>query len=284
MKYLATVAALSAAVLIGCGGMPGTTSSSTSTSTSSTGQSPSGSEMLNVAGNWQFITVSTVPGKPPLTLSGSISSAGTAVSGAVHVDGSTCFDRLTTMGLTGIVTASGTTLTSTVFGGQSVTFAGSFTVSPYAEPIFTGTYSINGGCAAGDQGSVTGSKIDILDADSWAGTFTSSAQKTFNVKGDFAQNASAGSEGSFGITGNATFDTPCFDTSVISPGSFPSDSYVMGTIVSLEIKTSNGTLAFQGTVAKPVNGLVSGTYSISGGTCDQTGTAVVTLGGQWDYH
>ena len=181
------------------------------------------------------------------------------------------------MGFSGTMTDGNTSLTAATLDGQTVTLTGNF-----ANNAFAGTYSISGGCDAGDQGSLTGINIYIGDADSWDGTFTSSAQKAFNVSGDFAQNTSASSDGSFGITGTATFDTPCFSATTLSPGSFPSGSFILGTLVSLEIKTSNGTVDFVGTL-DPLTELMSGTYTVSGGTCDQTGTAVVALTGQWDY-
>jgi hypothetical protein len=280
MKHLATVFALSASVLLfGCGGPPAP-SPIISHPTSSTSPPPvTPPPIPNVAGNWQFSATSTVMGKPPLTFAGSLSQADSTVSGALHVDGSNCFNQLTTMGLTGTVTADSTSLTSTAINGQVVTFTGHFTNS-----TFTGTYSVNGGCAAGDQGSVNGVAVYLAAADSWGGTFTSSDQKTFNVSGDFAQSTTPSSAGSFGITGTATFDTPCFSAATISPGSFPSGSFVLGTLVSLEIKTDNGTVTFIGTAdVSPVTGVIRGSYNVSGGTCDQTGTAVVVLTGQWDY-
>ena len=231
----------------------------------------------NVAGNWQFSAVSNVSGNP-FTFAGAISQAGSMAAAALHVDGSSCFNQLTTMGLTGSVTADSTSLTSTALNGQVVTFTGHFTDS-----TFTGTYSVNGGCAAGDQGSVTGVAIYIADADSWGGTFTSSAKTMFTVGGNFVQSASASSTGSFAINGTATFDTPCFSPATLSPGSFPSDSFILGTLVSFEIKTDNGTVTFVGTTDTPVNGTIRGAYTVSGGSCDQTGTAVLILTGQWDY-
>ena len=145
------------------------------------------------------------------------------------------------MGLTGTVTNGMTTLTSAPLNGQVVTFTGNLTTTG-----FTGSYSITGGCDSGDQGSVTGVNVSLTDADGWYGTFTSSAQKTFTVTGNFAQGTSASPEGSLGITGTATFNTPCFSTQTISAGSFPTGSFLLGTLVSLEIDTNNGTLDFVG--------------------------------------
>jgi hypothetical protein len=279
MKHLATVFALSATVLlVGCGGVPRPAPIVSSPAPPTTTPTPS-----VAGGNYQFSATSTVPGKSPLTFSGSITfniigqGVSLAVIGALHVDGSNCFNQLTTMDLTGTATGGSASLTSTALDGQVVTITGNFTNGG-----FTGTYSVNGGCDDGDQGSVTGININIFDADGWSGTFTSAAQKTFNVSGDFAQNTNADSTGSFGITGTATFDTPCFSATNLNTGSFPSGSFVLGTLVSLEITTNNGTVDFVGTL-DPLTETMSGTYSVVGGTCDQTGSAFVALGGQWDY-
>jgi len=271
MKPVATVLALSAAVfLFGCG------ASRQATQTAPATQSPANSTWI-ITGNWQFNTVSSVSGKPPLAIAGSINDVSTAASSALHVKGSNCFDPLAILDLTGTVTNEVTTLTSAAVNGQIVTFTGNF-----SNNAFTGTYSVNGGCDAGDQGSVTGVSISLAAADSWGGSFTSSTQNTFIVGGDFAQGTSASPEGSFGITGTATFNTPCFSAQSLSAGSFPSGSFVLGTEFSLEIDTNNGTLDFAG-VLDPSSDFINGTYSIAGGTCDQTGTAALSLGGQWDY-
>ena len=90
-----------------------------------------------MVGNWQFTAASTVPGKPPLKFAGSIGQAGAAVSGALHVDGSNCFDRLNTIGLTGTVTAVVSSLSSAPIDGQVVALTGTF-----ADFTFNGTYRI----------------------------------------------------------------------------------------------------------------------------------------------
>jgi hypothetical protein len=272
MSRLATIPALSFAVLLsGCGA----SHSPNLPSTPSPAQ-PSGTPSIpNIAGNWQFNATSNIPGNPPLTFAGNISQTNSEVSGALHVDGSNCFNQLTIMGLTGAVSAGSTSLTSTALNGQVVTFT-------FSNTTFTGTYKINGGCDAGDQGSVTGANVSLANADGWSGTFTSSAQKAFNAAGNFAQSTSASPEGSLGITGTATFDTPCFSAATISAGSYPAGNFILGTLVSLQIETDNGTVAFLGTVNPPTE-IINGTYSVVGGTCDQAGTAVLALGGQWDY-
>ncbi|MGA2236502.1 MAG: hypothetical protein ABSG23_13595 [Terriglobales bacterium] len=267
-------------LLCGCGGGPGTSYSG------SPSGSPSGppAQGQSISSNWQFSTTSTV-GMPPLTIAGSISLSGTSLSGAVHVDGSNCFDRLTTVDLTGTLTGSNISLTSASDAGQVATFTGTIPNNAlsgtYSPGQLTGTYTINGGCANGDQGNVTGVKI-LYVANTLSGTFTTSEGGTFDVAGAVAQDSASSHEGSFGVSGTVTFSSPCFSSGTITSGTFPSGSFILGTSVALEIATGNGTIAFVGTL-NPDQGEISGDYTVSGGTCDQTGTAVLVTSSPWDY-
>ena len=272
MTVLEILLALLVAVLFcGCGGAPGRTPTSSASASSSAPQAPT------ALGNWQFTATSTVPGKAPLTFAGSIGQAGDTIRGALHVDGSNCFDPVTTLSLTGTVTADSTSLTSAAIDGQVVTLTGNFDDFNYY-----GTYKINGGCAAGQQGSLTGINVWNIGND-LSGTFTNSAQKTFKVVGKIAQSTSAGPDGSFGITGTATFDTPCFTAGAIQPGTFPSGSFILGSSVALEVETGNGILIFLGTLSQSGSGAMSGNYTVSGGSCEDSGVAVLQVAGEWDY-
>ena len=169
MKHLSSTSWLLSTLvpLFGCGGGERTSRPNSSP--------PSGgpAQGLNGAGNWQFSTTS-MAGMPPATIAGSIAQSGVSVSGAVHVDGSSCFDHLTTVGLSGTLTGKNISLTSSSIAGQVTTFTGSFSnPGTYSPGQFAGTYTINGGCANGDQGNVTGVKIPYI-ANILNGTFTGS--------------------------------------------------------------------------------------------------------------
>jgi hypothetical protein len=272
MARLEIILALAVTVLFcGCAGAPAPAPGSPAPAAPTAAQTPA------VFGNWQFTTSSTVPGEPAFTLSGSIGRTGTAVSGALHVDGSNCFDRLTTLVLTGTVGANSTSLTSAAIEGQVITLTGNF-----ADITFDGNYKINGGCTSGDQGKLTGINVWNI-GNNLSGTFTNSAQKTFNIVGKIAQSSSASSDGSFGIDGTATFNTPCLTAGTIRPGTVPSGSFILGMSVSLEADTSNGILTFLGTLNQDGSGEISGNYIVSGGGCDDSGTAVLQVAGAWDY-
>jgi hypothetical protein len=239
---------------------------------------------MSFISNWQFSTSSTIPGTPPVTIGGSLTQTGGSVSGTVHVQGSSCFDQMTMVALTGTLTGDNLSVTSKSASAQ-LTVTGSVTdnalTQQFSSGQFTGTYTINGGCANSDQGSVTGTKIPYI-ANFLNGTFTDSGGGAFDLTGDVAQDASASPEGSFGISGTATINTACFSSGTITAGTFPSGSFIIGTSASLVIVTGNGTIAFLGTL-DPVTGNISGGYTVVGGTCDQAGTAVLVAASPWDY-
>jgi hypothetical protein len=224
---------------------------------------------------------------PPAQIVGSIAESGGSVTGAVHVDDSTCFDPLTTIGLTGTLTGSDISLTSTPVEGQVITLTGTITENvDTGFPTFTGTYTINGGCGDGDKGTVTGILIYLDQA--LDGTFTTSQQQTFAVSGGLYE-IEPSLDGSSGIMGTVTFSTPCFSSATITPGTLSSGSFIIGSSVGLEFETGNGTITFLGTVNLDSydpefdSYSITGNYTLSGGTCDGTGTAVLRVYNPWDY-
>jgi hypothetical protein len=98
--------------------------------------------------------------------------------------------------------------------------------------------------------------------------------ETFDVKCDLAQDSNASSEGSFAINGTASFRTSRFRLGTLSGGIFPSGSFIIGRSVALKIETQNGIVNFVGT-ADLDNGDVNGEYTVTHGTRQQRGTAVL---------
>ncbi len=282
MKRWADLFWLSAVVLLcGCGGggYQGTTRGTPGGAGVVT--SPPPSPGPNIEGNWEFSMTSRVSGVPPLTIGGSISSSGSSVSGAVHINGSNCFDPLSTASLTGTLTGSDFSLTSTSVDGQVTTLTGSVSdntlTATHLPGQFIGTYTINGGCAGGDKGNVTGVKVSSM-AGNWAGDLTSETGDTNRVVVALAQGA-ATSEGIFELAGTAFFEVgTCFKSAKITSGTFPSGSYIMGNSVSLEIETDNGVIVFVGKAKG--DGLIRGNYTLAGSTCEPAGTGYLS---PWEY-
>jgi hypothetical protein len=274
MKHWAsTLLLLAAIVLCGCGG-------GQRTSSSTQNPPPPPPQVPSIAGNWQFNTTPTVAGATAIAIAGGISQSSNSVSGVMHVDGSSCFDAMTTVAVTGTLTGSNISMTSAPVSEQVITLTGTFTDNY----DFTGTYSIGGGCADGEQGNLTGSNvsIDTTGGISLSGAFTNSGGNTFNAAFKTAQNNGANSDGSFGVNGTVTFQTSCFTSGTITPGNLSSGSFILGTSVTLVIDTGNGTVTFLGT--DNVNeGVATGTFTVAGGPREQSGPALVTFSNPWDY-
>lgn len=256
-----------ATLLSGCGGAP---QSPLLFSAATPAQPP------NIAGNWQFFASSSAT--PLFGIAGSFTQAGTSntFTGALHVNGSSCFDPLTILSATANLNTGSNSIVITGVNNQTIMLTGNLT-----DTAFVGTYKVSGGCASGDQGNVTGNNIPFLPNE-LNGVFTNSAHRSFKVAASVAQSAAASSAGTFAIEGTAKFDTPCFASGTVVPGMLPSGSYISGISVELEFSTTNGSLVFLGVVSANRTE-ITGTYTISGGTCSESGTAVLETASPWDY-
>jgi len=265
-------------LLSGCGGGVRTSGPPSSPASGPTSAPPAQSQ--NISGNWQFSTTSMVlPGIPPATIAGNLSQSDGSVNGAVHVDGWSCFDQGTTIGLTGTLTDSSVSLTSTSVDGQVITFSGNITIKANFPDTLTGTYAINGGCANGDQGNVTGYSVEAFNG-SWYGNLTTAGGADIHWGTDQLGQVGPSSEGSFGLTGTFNFDGACFNSGKLTPGTYPTPSFILGTSVALNIPTDNGTIAFVGTAGPDEGGLIRGTYTVTGGSCESNGTGYLS---PWEY-
>ena len=252
MKHLTgTLQLFALALLCGCGG-----------GGERGGSLPSGpsSSSLDITGNWQVSLTSTLQGTSPTTISGGITQSGNSVNGTVHVGGSNCFDQLMTIGITGTLTGNNVSLTSTTVAGQVVSLTASISNNE-----LSGTYAIHGGCADGDQGSASGFKIPSFSG-RWRSGFEINDQHFYGLA-DVTQ-GSVSSAGSFGIGGEVddSGNVGCL-SGTISPGMFPSPSFIIGSSLSLEIETSDGTIVFLGTLNQAGTEFI-GTHHIVGGTCN----------------
>jgi hypothetical protein len=177
--------------------------------------------------------------------------------------------------LSGRVGGDSISLSSTPVSEQVITLTGIVTGA-----TLHGTYDIKGGCGDGDHGTVEGTKIPPIPL-TLSGTFTTSAKNTFDATVQATQ-GSGNPDGTFGVTGSATFIAPCFNSGTLMPGTFPSGSFVLGTAVAFEIDTDNGTLKFEGTMDLSTGG-IAGSYTIVGSTCNDSGIAIFSGSGPWDY-
>ncbi len=224
-----------------------------------------------------------------MQVGGGLVESGGSVTGAMLVDGSTCFGHLAPISLVGTLTGNQLSLTSTASDGPVIALTGTIVGNASgAFDNFTGTYTIAGGYGGGDKGTVTGVNIYLDQA--MDGTFTTSQQQTFTVSGGLYQMA-VNPDGSSGLAGESpfTFGTPCFSSGTVTAGTLSSGSFLIGTEVDVQFQTPNGTITFTGTVDLNSYDLefdsysIYGNYTVSGGTCDATGTAALRVYNPWDY-
>ena len=119
-------------------------------------------------GNWSFTGTSTVTSGLVLSIGGGLAQSGNVVSGTMLVSASNAnCQSLFTSGIpvTGTFSGDTLTLTSANFSNQIVTVnaAGSGN-------SLTGTYSVAGGCADGDKGTIAASYLPPITG-TWTGTF-----------------------------------------------------------------------------------------------------------------
>lgn len=103
------------------------------------------------------MTSTVLTGMPPVTIAGSLKQVGTSMKGAMHVNGWSCFDPQTTMGIAGFLRGRKAALTSASVNGQVITLDLSKVHNSLTKSDdLSGAYAINGGCATGDQGTIIG--------------------------------------------------------------------------------------------------------------------------------
>jgi hypothetical protein len=270
MRNLRVMLLLAFALLLAsCGGGNGSnTASSTSLNTPPAPVAP------NITGNWA-ITVQSAVATGSVQVGGSLVSNGTQVSGVLHVLNSNCFQIGADVPISGSVTAgtNAIALTSGTVASQVVTVNG--TVAADGKSISSGTYSIAGGCDAGDHGSLTGF-IAPSFSNTYTGTFVSATDgSTTNVSAAITQAATADEDGLFHVTGTVTFPNgQCFTSAMLT------SSAAVGSFLVLDLTTNNGAdVQYVGQITDSSGKTITGQYQVNSGTCiGDSGTGTVSHG------
>jgi hypothetical protein len=263
-SFVLLVVVCSAFFLISCGGGG---SSSTSSSTMSTP-----SAIPNISGNYDLTATSQVVANTSFIGGALNSDSAGHITGTMHVAQSSCYSLITDVPVTGTVNAQGQlSVTTASVGSQVVNVTAN--VSSDASTISSGTYTITGGCAGGDHGTITGFRMQPFTA-TYSGNFISVfGPPTVSVSVPLSQSSTADSDGFFHITGTATIGgTTCFSSATVS------NSVVAGEAMLLELTTNTGaTIDFVGLATDSSAKTVSGNYSVSGGACSgDHGTGTVS--------
>ncbi|HLK07143.1 MAG TPA: hypothetical protein VKV30_04365 [Candidatus Angelobacter sp.] len=258
MKLVARfLACLLISAMLGCG-------SGSVTKTNPSGNTPT------INGSYSFIALSRNAGTNIFTLGGPIQTdAGGHVTANFGVTSvaptNTCFPAGSAGSFTGTLSPQGQlALTGVAINGQTISLTA--TVSTDGNNFLGGntSYTIAGGCLAGDSGTLFISRL-------LTGQFTGSFLTTGGLVGvtvNFGQPGLPNADTSFPLTGTATFSntTGCggFTTGTLTSGTQPG----LAAAFTLASNPAGSTISFNGGILDGSGLQFIGGFAITGGPCD----------------
>jgi hypothetical protein len=231
--------------------------------------SDSTTSTTNMAGNWELHGTSQT-GAQPAGVVGGIAQTGSHISGNVFVL-IPCDNAFASSALTGSVNGNAVTFNAPAAAGE--TFFANLTLNASASTA-SGTYSITGGCAAGDHGTIAATKVPPLTG-TYTGTATADADGSIApITASLTQSPTVDSFGVFELSGNITFT----GSSCLVSGPLDAPGVVLGSVFGFGVSDSSSTVDISGHYIDPAsNASLTGTYQMHSGPCDgATGTISLT--------
>lgn len=235
-----------------------------------------------VTGNWKF----TFPGTSLGALGGSLVVDGTGVMGVLHPISSSCAARTDPIPVVGTIASTSTadTLTlnsTTAFGNGAVAVTG--TIAADGRSLSDPTLTVTGGsCAAAPAvaGAASPRRVSPNVAQqyqpisgTYAGSFSDPDGQVLPLTATLTQTTSADANGTFHLTGNATFtNNPCVNTPVVT------DSTVTGDTLSATYTDANtgNSVTASGTFSTDAKTLTITNWTLSGSCGTDSGTGALT--------
>lgn len=261
-----------------------TTSNSTTTTTTIPAATPvvTAKSFAAVTGNWKL----SFPGTRLKALSGSLVVDGASVTGVLHPISSSCAADTNVIPVVGTIASTSTadTLTlssTTAFENGAVAVTG--TIAADGRSLSDPTLAVTGGsCVAAPA--VTGAALPRGAAanvaqqyqpisGTYAGSFSDPDGQVLPLTATLTQTSSADANGTFHLTGNATFaNNPCINTPVVT------DSTVTGDTLSATYTDANtgNSVTASGTFSIDAATLTITNWTISGSCGRDAGTGVLT--------
>lgn len=220
------------------------------------------------ADNWQFLLT---PSSSQLPLAPEIDAVVSLTSdkfvGTGYNLGAVCFGLNDPIPLSGTIDSSGnTSVTSAAVDGQVLSITG--ILAPDRSYISQGTYSFKGGCADGQNGSLTGVKFKPIDG-IYDGALTE-PDASEALSADLKQSSTSYGVGFLEVTGTVTYTGTCSEKYTISA------SQLFGSFILLGLSAQDGShAAVDGTVDANGNKIHLGQYE--GGCNDFQGEGDLNL-------
>lgn len=218
----------------------------------------------SLTGDWVFQITPTSGNTPFTSLAGYIdqaSSSGTSSSLTAAFQAqspASCYDGATLVPFYGDIQTTSVSLNSFDVNAQFMTITAT---KNSAGTSLTGTYAINGGCANGAAGNVTGTRYAAMN-----GTYSGTAGPGA-VQLTLAESTTGTGSGTFLITGSATFaGVSCFTSGTLS-GTAGS---ILGNVATLNFTTneaSQSTIQVKGTIDPLASVFTVSSMQVTGGGC-----------------
>jgi hypothetical protein len=196
------------------------------------------------------------------------------VTGILHNIGSflLCFGVQFDLPFTGTIDANGQ-LSATITSSNNQVVSLNGHVSPNGSSLSGGTYTVSGtGCAAGDQGTITGFQVQPFTG-TYSGVFTPSPATTMNLILPLAQSTTPNVHGRFlfaPATATITGGSAC---GLASATLDTTSSFASGNTLTLNLMGSDGItlLTYAGVTLDGTTTLVRGQFNIVLGPCGGQG-------------
>ncbi len=223
-----------------------------------------------LTGNWQFTLTATSGDLPFATLGGFINEQATSpgvddlTTAALQSEPGACYLGTTTLPFQGASQGTHLGLASFAVSGQVASISAT---SADSASTLSGTYSIVGGCANGEKGTLSGIRYGMLNG-TYAGSLTGTASPTLSLAASqYSQGTGAGS-----FLDGATVDVTgisCFTHGEASSA----NGSVVGNKAQFTFTTNdpNGsTFSLVGTLNVPATTLTLSSVQVLGGNCAGT--------------
>lgn len=227
-------------------------------------------------GNWSAKAISTVNGNPTFYVGGNLTQSGSNVSAKLHIIGS-CFDPSQALTFTGTVKGKQVTLTSTpVNSGDSVVTV-SATGSDSSTLSGTYTMSADNNCPT-DQGTITANIAPSING-TWSGSIDGSGGTGVTLAIALTQASTASADGTFALTGNATYTGSTCSASGTVSGVLAGPYILWLNGTTIEQDSSAGSFAYTNalldSITAPKN--MTGSYDVISGLCAGDSTTTPTF-------
>jgi hypothetical protein len=195
-------------VLCGCGGSVNTTEA----------PNPGAPQFTIVSGNWAMaLFPQSFPNGAGLTAGGVVNQSGNALSGILHIVGSTCFDaKLDDLIVSGTIAGGTVTLNSAALRGQVLTITATPALNQTgAVTELSGTWSVTGGACA-NRGTSLMVSVPPMGG-TWSGSLASGLAGTATA---ILTQSGPDVHGFFQVSGNFVFTgSACFASGNLASGS-----------------------------------------------------------------